>query len=134
MLTILLVYEKLTLFASVKDSFVKSGTVNVLEAQTTDAALKIASEISLDLVIVAEQLNTMIGIQFVNMLVQANPLINTALVSSLSPEDFHEETEGLGVLMQLPLEPQKSDAEEMLQKMERIITLMRLPQSKEVTI
>lgn len=134
MLTILLVYEKLTVFKRVKDCFVKSGTANVLEAQTSDVALKIVNEISVDLVIVAEQLTIMSGIQFVNILVQSNPLIITALVSSLSPEDFHAETEGLGVLMQLPLEPQESDVERMLKKMERIITLMTLPQSKEVTV
>lgn len=134
MLTILLIYEKLTVFNRVKDYFVKSGTVNVLEAQTPDAALKIVSEISVDFVIVAEQFTSMSGIQLVNILVQSNPLINTALVSSLSPEDFHEETEGLGVLMQLPSKPQESDAEEMLKKAERIIALMTLPQSKEVIV
>ena len=51
-----------------------------------------------DLVIVDEQLDDMSGIEFVGRLVQVNPLVNTAIVGSLSDEDFHEATEGLGVL------------------------------------
>ncbi|MBU0947101.1 MAG: hypothetical protein KJ804_01225 [Proteobacteria bacterium] len=133
MLTILLVYKKVLLFELLKDHFAKSGIVNVLEAETVDEALKIAGEISLDLIIAAEQLDVMSGLEFVNILVTSNPLINTALVSSLSPKDFHEATEGLGVLMQLPLEPRKTDAEELLQKLAKLANLMAFSTGNEVT-
>jgi response regulator RpfG family c-di-GMP phosphodiesterase len=133
MLTVLLVCPKITQFELVKDCLLKSETVNVLEAETVDFGLKIAKETTLDLVVVAEELDVMSGLEFVNILVKANPFINTALVSSLSSKDFHEETEGLGVLMQLPLKPQKTDAEELLQKMEKITSLMSFSRDNEVT-
>lgn len=134
MLTILLVHHKPILLDLVKKYFVRSGTVTVMEAETVDAALQIVKEISLDLVIVAEQLDTMRGIEFINTLVQVNPFINTALVSGLPPETFHEETEGLGVLMQLSVELQEADGEKLLQKMDKIKRLMVLPQGKEVFV
>lgn len=132
MLTILLVSPNAIQFNSVKDCFVESGDAKILETDTVDVALQVVKEIGLDLVIVAEQLDTMNGIEFINTLVNINPLIHTALVSSLDAEDFHEQTEGLGVLMQLPPEAEKKAAEELLEKVEKIESLMHSPQLKEV--
>jgi hypothetical protein len=55
-----------------------------------------------DLVIVDEALGDMSGLGLVRRLLGVNALINTVLVSTESPEDFHEHTEGLGILMPLP--------------------------------
>lgn len=132
-MTILLMYKETKSFELVKDYLSRSGNVNILEAETVDIALQTVKETNVDLVIVDEQLGAMSGIQFINTLVKVNPFINTALVSSLPPDDFHEETEGLGVLMQLPIEPQKTDVEELLQKMEKIASLMLSPPGKEVS-
>lgn len=132
MLNILLIYSKPIMSELVKSYFIRNGTVNILEAETVNASLQIVTETKPDLVIVDDQLDTMSGVEFINILVQVNPFINTALVSGLLPEHFHEETEGLGVLMQFPVEPQKKDAEELLQKMEKIVNLMVSPQGKEV--
>lgn len=131
MLTILLVYKEAKKFEMVKDCLSKSESVKILQAETVDVALQAVQAIHVDLVIVAEQLDTMHGIQFINRLVQVNPLINTALASSLSPDDFHEETEGFGVLMQLPPTPQRTDIDELLQKVEKIAGLMLPLQRKE---
>ena len=78
-----------------------------------------------DLVIVDEQLNDMSGIAFINQMIKVSPLANTALVSTLAADEFHEATEGLGVLMQLPLQPQKKDAEALLAVLEKIGVLMQ---------
>lgn len=134
MLTILLVYKEAKRFELVKAYLSRSGNVKLLQAETVDVALKTVQTIRVDLVIVDEQLDTMHGIQFISLLVQVNPLINTALVSSLPVDDFHEETEGLGVLMQLPLEPQKTDTDELLEKMEKIAGLMQPLQGKEANL
>ena len=79
----------------------------------------------IDLVIVDEQLDDMSGIAFVKQLVKINPLMNTAIVSALTDEEFHEATEGLGVLMQLPIAPREKDAEALLAILEKIGTLLQ---------
>jgi CheY-like chemotaxis protein len=79
----------------------------------------------IDLVIVDEQLGDMDGIAFVKQLVKINPLIHTAIVSALTAEEFHEATEGLGVLMQLPLEPREKEAEALLAVLAKIGALLQ---------
>jgi CheY-like chemotaxis protein len=79
----------------------------------------------IDLVIVDEQLEDMSGIEFVRQLVTVNPLANTAIVGALTEEDFHEATEGMGVLMQLPRQPTEQDAETLLVLLAKISGLMQ---------
>jgi hypothetical protein len=75
-------------------------------------------------VIVDEQLDDMSGIEFVEQFVKVNPLANTAIVGSLPEAEFHEATEGLGVLMQLPPRPQERDAENLLAILAKISGLL----------
>ncbi len=79
----------------------------------------------IDLVIVDEQLEDMSGIEFVRQLITVNPLANTAIVGALTEEDFHEATEGMGVLMQLPRQPNEQDAEALLVLLAKISGLMQ---------
>ena len=58
-----------------------------------------------DLVVSDEQLVDMTGLEFAIQLVRQNPMINCALVSALPKEDFHEASEGLGILAQLAGQP-----------------------------
>lgn len=80
----------------------------------------------MDLVIVDEQLDDMSGIAFVKQVVKVNPLVNTAIVSALTADEFHEATEGLGVLMQLPVQPGEADAEALMAVLAKIGVLMQL--------
>ena len=75
--------------------------------------------------IVDEQLDDMSGFAFVNQAVKVNPLVNTALVSALAADEFHEATEGLGILMQLPIQPRRKDAEALLAVLEKIGVLLQ---------
>ena len=75
------------------------------------------------LVISDETLAEMTGIEFLNQLVRVNPFINTVLLSSLSPHDFHEATEGLGILGQLPLKPEPSHLKDLLSSLSSILRL-----------
>ena len=74
-------------------------------------------------VLVAEELDTQTGIDFVKESVPMNPFINYALQSSLTSEDFHEVTEGYGVFQQLPLNPGAEEAEQMTQLITKITQL-----------
>ena len=79
----------------------------------------------IDVVIVDEQLDDMSGIAFVKQLVKINPLVNTAIVGTLADHDFHEATEGLGVLMQLPADPGEKEARTLLGILEKIGVLLQ---------
>lgn len=56
-------------------------------------------------------------LDLVRELLMVNAMVNTAVVSPLSEQQFHEASEGLGVLARLPVEPRKSDASELLGKL-----------------
>lgn len=106
--------------------------VQLVPVSTGAAALAQLKDKHLDVVIVDEQLDDMSGIEFVKAFVAINPLANTAIVGSRTAEDFHEVTEGLGVLMQLPPHPGSKDAEALLAVLAKISTLMA-PTSIKVT-
>lgn len=74
-----------------------------------------------DLVLLDEDLGDMTGLELVKRLVAANPLINCALVSSLSAESYHAVSEGLGLLMQLPPKPGIADGERLMAHLNRIV-------------
>jgi two-component SAPR family response regulator len=99
--------------------------IELLPVETGAAGLLLLKGKKIDLVIVDEQLDDMSGIAFVKQLVKINPLVNTAVVSALTAEEFHEATEGLGVLMQLPIEPREKDAETLLTTLEKIGALLQ---------
>jgi hypothetical protein len=52
-----------------------------------------------------------------------NAMVNTAVVSPLADEEFHEVSEGLGILSRLPKEPGESDAAELLCKLKKILVI-----------
>lgn len=53
------------------------------------------------------------------------PMLNIALLSDKPHEEFHESTEGLGILAQLPTIPEKRHAEELVQQLHHIQGLTR---------
>jgi DNA-binding response OmpR family regulator len=57
-------------------------------------------------------------------LLMVNAMVNTAVVSSLSDQEFHDAAEGLGVLTRLPIMLGKRDATELLHKLRVILGLV----------
>jgi DNA-binding response OmpR family regulator len=76
-----------------------------------------------DLLIVDETLEDIKGLECIEKSVMNNPFLNTAAISSLSSKDFHEQSEGLGVLMQIPVNPSSNDGEKMLDYLNKILKL-----------
>ena len=74
----------------------------------------------LDVVVVAEELRDKESLQFIREIVADKPFITCALVSPLYPQEFHEQTEGLGLFMQLPVHPGAGAAKEMLALLEKL--------------
>lgn len=103
----------------------KTEGIEIFWAKTGASALDMISYHSVELVIADEYLEDMTGLEFAKSLVALNPYINCAVVSSLSPEDFHEASEGLGLMAQLPGQPNRADAEELMEKLYKIKLLTR---------
>jgi len=88
----------------------------------SNAIVKIA-EGSFDLVVTDENLSDMTGLEFIEKVISRKPMVNCAAVTSLLPADFHEASEGLGILMQLPVSPGQEQAEKLLSQLKTILNL-----------
>jgi len=60
-------------------------------------------------VVLDEGLKDGTPLEIAKRLVMVNAMINTAVLSPLSAEDFHEASEGLGILAAVPLHPSAED-------------------------
>jgi CheY-like chemotaxis protein len=121
MLTIMLVG-----FEKKPDDFIqtlqKNDDVSLVMVSSGREALDIISRKPHDLVIAAASLRDMDGLQFARDLVACSPMTNCAVSSDMPPDAFHEASEGLGLLAQLPVLPGPADAAAMLEKAEALKT------------
>jgi CheY-like chemotaxis protein len=97
----------------VQTEWVESGSI---------ALARIAQE-NFDLAVADENLADMTGLEFCEEVIAQNPMVNLAAVSTLSPADFHETSEGMGILMQLPVSPTQKHAEKLLNQLSTILGL-----------
>lgn len=79
-----------------------------------------------DLMIVDEEVDGLSNLDIARHIVMTNAMVNLAVVSSLSHEDFHEVSEGLGILAQLPRSPGEDDASKLLEAIEQVSSLKNL--------
>ncbi|MBU4191068.1 MAG: response regulator, partial [Proteobacteria bacterium] len=83
-------------------------------------ALEAARTTAPHLVIIDADLPDTAPLELVQKLLMVNAMVNTAVVSPLSEEEFNEASEGLGVLGRLPNEPGESDAADLLHKLRTV--------------
>ena len=124
MIKILLVTSEREPFSEFAAVLKQKDDVELSWAATGQEALEAISDNPVDLVVVNENIGDMTGIEFMKKLLSINPMINSAAVSLLAPEEFHEASEGLGVLMQLPVSPGELDAENLLQRLKDLKNLL----------
>lgn len=123
MIKFLLVSEKPENLNNLDRGLRKFSDVKVLIANSSEAALAEIAGKPVDLVIVDEQISGLPGKRFAEKMITMNPMINTALVSSLSEHDFHEDTEGLGILMRIPINPEESVAITVIERLGKVLSL-----------
>ena len=99
--------------------------IEIAWAGTSSKAMTMIAEQSFDLVITDENLGDMTGLEFIRLVVSKMPMVNCAAVSSLPSEDFHEKSEGLGILMQLPLRAGQEHAEILVGKLKSILEILK---------
>lgn len=124
MSSIVLVSKDSQLFAEVVPVLQDVDGVTVTQLSSGEDLLSMVSKTKVDVVVLGDELADNSGLKFSGTLMKKHPLINCAIVSGLPPKQFHEETEGLGIFMQLPLQPKVEDAKKMLELLESINVLM----------
>ncbi len=93
----------------------------VVHARSGMAALEMAKVRSPVLVIVDASMSDFRPFELVLELTRVNALINSAVMSALSPEQFHDDSEGLGVLTQIAPNPVEQDALDVMAKLIRVL-------------
>jgi DNA-binding NarL/FixJ family response regulator len=95
--------------------------VNLQQVISGAEALEAARTTAPHLVIIDTDLPDTAPLDLVQKLLMVNAMVNTAVVSPLSDEEFHEAAEGLGILGRLPDDPGVSDAGELLHKLRTVL-------------
>ncbi|MCP4748162.1 MAG: hypothetical protein GY874_18805 [Desulfobacteraceae bacterium] len=103
--------------------FNKSNDVEFTWAMKCEEVISKINQNKFDLLLVDEMLSDITGIECLNKVVLENPFLNTAAISSLSAKDYHEATEGLGVLMQIPVNPGAEDGEKLFDYLNNILKM-----------
>ena len=124
MLKLLIVSSDKNSLCDFASTLSEHADVDLSWADSGKTALEISTGSNIDLVVTDESLGDMTGLEFAKRLLSVNPMINCASVSSLSPKKFHDISEGLGIMVQLPFQPGKEHAEELLQRLKRLKKLM----------
>ena len=120
MMKLLLVSPDKSSLSELASALKEHDDVELLTTESGEKALAMVSESTVDLVVTDEELGDMTGLEFARRLISLNPMINCATVSGLEPERFHEVSEGLGLMDQLPTRPGKEDAERLLRNLRLI--------------
>lgn len=102
----------------------KTDGVETTLAPTGQAALEQATTQPPALLVADDTLSDIGPFVLVTRLMEANAAILTAVITDLSPEDFHEAGEGLGILLALPRHPGATNARELLAALRPLATHM----------
>ncbi|MFH2045581.1 MAG: response regulator [Pseudomonadota bacterium] len=121
---------KVLLVTAIKENFFdfakeieKQKDAIVLWTDLGQKALDMVSVSPVDLVVADENLKDMTGLQLALRLLSVNPMVNCSVVSSLDAEQFHEASEGLGLMSQLLPHPVAEQAVELLVRLKEINNL-----------
>lgn len=93
----------------------------ISKAPTGKKALKLIDSFKPDLVVVDEKLEDYEPFRLVTEIIKSNPMIQTAVMTRLSPDSFHERGEGLGILSAVPGKPGDRDARKLIKKLHGVI-------------
>ncbi len=121
MLHILLVTPRLDSLQGFAEALASDPGVRLEHAASGAAALKTAGRAAPQLAIIDTGLPDTTPLDLVQKLLMVNALINTAVVSELSEAQFHEASEGLGILGRLPVNPGRDEAAALLGKLKAVL-------------
>lgn len=103
------------------DALALDPEVHLQHAVSGADALTAVRTASPDLVVIDLDLPDFKPLDLVAQLLMVNAMVNTAVLSPLSEAEFHEASEGLGILGRLPVKPGRGDAVDLLKKLRRVL-------------
>lgn len=107
-------------WAAFAEALIENRAIQLAWARTGTAALSDVTRHPPLCVVVDDTLPDMNALELLRRLLGVNAMISTAVRSGLAAEEFHEASEGLGVLLQIPPAPGKEHAADLLASLERI--------------
>ena len=110
-----------SVFKEIEELFSGQPEIDMAYEASGAEALKVAGQSSVVLAVADENLGDMSGLDFIRDLLMVNAMINSAVVSSLSHDDFHEASEGLGIMLQLSPQISRQEAQDLLNRLESIV-------------
>jgi CheY-like chemotaxis protein len=117
MYRIVIVSSKPESFSVLAGALQADSRIAVEMVASGDQALALLISAAPNLVILDEKAGGPSDLEFVRSIMQRNALIDVIVVSRLSEKEFHEASEGLGILMQLPPRPGLPEAEALLARL-----------------
>ena len=124
MLHILLVTVRQEIIHSFVEGLCSDPEVRLDQVTSGTEALSIVHTKCPHLVVVDCEPPDTDSLDLVREMISANAMVNTAVVSPISDTDFHNKSEGLGVLSRLPPEPGGNDSKILLQKLRGVLGLL----------
>ncbi|MBI5064066.1 MAG: hypothetical protein HZB87_11560 [Desulfatitalea sp.] len=98
----------------------KQSGLALVTANSVEEALTMVQAHKIALAVVDDQIGAHSGLDLIRRLIQIDAFIYTAVLSNAGEEDFHERSEGLGILAKLPLAPGPEDARRLWEAIEKI--------------
>jgi two-component SAPR family response regulator len=120
MLKLLLVSQDINPFNELISALKEYNDVELGISASGEEALAMISGNAVDFVIIDEDLGDMTGLELVKRILKINPMIDSAVVSRLGHDEFHEASEGLGIMAQLPQQPGREDARRLIKTLKQI--------------
>lgn len=120
MIRILMTTKEKKNFIRFTDALCKHSDIDIRWATEPSEALEMAASFSPHAMVCDEKLPEISGTDLIKRLMAVNAAINTVLVSTEPEAVFHERTEGLGILAQLPPNPGPSEALDLIMKIRRV--------------
>jgi len=124
MTRILLVTGEAGEFDTFKSGLPKEWDTSLGTVSSSAKVLEILKNGKVDVVVLGSKLDDDTSLDFMKKMMKTYPLVNCAMVNSLSHREFHEVTEGYGLFMQVDENPGAEEATRMVALLNSILGLM----------
>lgn len=121
MRTLILASPRVDAWQAFADVLAARFQMRIVKVRNGGEALEAARTERPFAVAVDSDLTDLSGVELVRRLVRVNAMVHTALVSGESEAQFHEKTEGLGILMPLSPIPTTGEAERLGRCLETMV-------------
>lgn len=119
---ILLITSRSARLKEFVQAFDQHEKITVITAESIQEAVLAVEKQPLILVVADDQVCGLTGLDIVRCLIEINAFIQTAVISELDDHEFHTRSEGLGILLKLPLIPGKNDVRKLIKRLEQVST------------